>query len=334
MHWIETLRRWLKVNTWRYESQLLDYHLFLPLIARLPLSWAYRLSDWRGAFNARHSRDWTELALGFPYIGERCAATFRYMRPQASDEEIRSLVTQRYQMVARYELDGALATANRVAQFQIDLTPVKAALAQRTPGRGLVMLISHHDSVFVGMLALARCGVPVHLMTSDIVFDPRVHPAYRGFMRTWYASYEKHMNGVFRPTSSEGRKTFYDALAQGALVVVASETPASRSPDKGTWVSWLGKRRKMADSAVRMAIETGSEMMAMQIRHVAPGRFVWSASALVDPQRTMHLPPAQAREKAFAPLFAFLEPGVIAEPGLWWAAHLLGEFENEDESGD
>lgn len=334
MRLIEMLRRWLKANTWRYESQVLDYDLFLPLIARLPLPWAYRLSDWRGAFNARHSRDWTELALGFPYIGERCAAAFRYMRPQASDEEIRRLVTQRYQMVARYELDGALATANRVAQFQIDLTPVKEALAQRTPGRGMVMLISHHDSVFVGMLALARCGVPVYLMTSDIVFDPRVHPSYRRFMRTWYASYEKHMNGVFRPTSSEGRRTFFGALAKGALVVVASETPAARSPDKGTWVYWLGKRRKIADSAVRMAIETGSEMMAMQIRHVAPGQFVWSASAMVDTQAFTHLPPALAREKVFAPLLAFLEQGVIAEPGLWWASHLLGEFENEDESDD
>lgn len=158
---------------------MLDYDLFLPLIARLPLPWAYRLSDWRGAFNARHSRDWTELALGFPYIGERCAAAFRYMRPQASDEEIRRLLTQRYQMVARYELDGALATANRVAQFQIDLTPVKEALAQRTPGRGMVMLISHHDSVFVGMLARGICVVKTEIAHSAVFFRDAEVDAYR-----------------------------------------------------------------------------------------------------------------------------------------------------------
>jgi lauroyl/myristoyl acyltransferase len=332
MRLIETLRRWLKAIHWRYGSQVLDYDLFLPLIARLPLPWAYRLSSWRGAFNARNSRDWAELAVGFPYIGERCAAAFRYLRPQASEEEIRRLVTQRYQMVARYELDGALAAANRLAQFQIDLTPVKAALAQRTPGRGTVMLVCHHESFFVGMLALARCGVPVYLMTSDVVFDPRVHPAFRRFTRTWYASFQKHTNAVFCPASSKGRETFYGALARGAVVVVASDTPTARSSDKGTWVSWLGKRRKLADSAVRMAIETDSEMMAMQIRQVAPGQFVWSASEVVDTRKFTHLPPALAREQVCAPLFAFLEQGVAAEPGLWWASHLLGEFENQDEA--
>ncbi len=331
MDWI---RRWLRPGTWRYASQVLDYNIFLPLIASLPLPWAYRLSDWRGAFNARHARDWAELTLGFPYVGERCAAAFRHLRPDASETEIRQLVTQRYQMVARYELDGALAIAGRVKEWQMDLTPVREALARRTPGRGMVVLISHHDSVFVGMLALARCGVPVHLMTSDIVFDPRVHPAYRRFIRAKYASYEKHMNGVFQPSSSRGRATFYRALQQGGLVVVASETPAARSPDKGTWVSWLGRRRKMADSAVRMAIDTGSEMMAMQIRYVAPGRYVWSGSDLVDTQQFAHLPVAQAREQAYTPLFAFLEQGVKAAPGLWWAAHLFGDFENENEANN
>ena len=83
------LSRWLKPGSRRYAAQGLDYGVILPLIARLPLSWAYRLSDWRGAFNARHARDWAELSVGFPYVGERSAAAFREVFPDACESDIK-----------------------------------------------------------------------------------------------------------------------------------------------------------------------------------------------------------------------------------------------------
>ena len=321
------LHRRLKRDTWRYGFQGIDYGVILPLMARLPLTWAYRLAEWRGAFNARRARDWAELSVGFPYVGERCAAAFREVFPDASEAAINSLVVQRYQTVAREELEGLLAIRGRLDEIQMDLAPIRDTLSRRAAGRGLVVVMSHFDNLFLGLVGIARCGVPTYLMTSDVVQDARVHPTVRQFFADKYRCYVGHMaGGEFLPTSSSARETFYAVLRNGGIVVVISETPASLEKDKGTWVSWMGKRRKMADSAVRMAMDTGSQLVAMRNRQVKPGCIAWQWSDLVNPEDFQQYGALVARAMTYAPIFAFLEAGIKAEPGRWWAAHLLGDF--------
>lgn len=267
------------------------------------------------------------MSVGHPYIADRCAASFRSMYPGITEEEVRALVVQRYQTVSREELDAMRAIQGRAHRLHVDLTPTKATLAKRTPGRGLVVTMGHFDSVFLGLIAMARCGECVSLMTSDIVVDERVHPAIRHYFRSKYKRYEDYMGGGrLLPTSSSTRQYFHDALARGEIVVVATETPASPEKNKGTWVSWFGKRRKMADSAVRMAIDTGSDIMAMSSKQVAPGQYAWAASELVRPYAADVAEAAALREWVYAPLAAFMESAIRAEPGRWWASHLLNEF--------
>lgn len=329
----ESITRWFKRTTWRFAAQGIDYGLVLPLMARLPLRWAYRLSDLRGALNATYARDWAELSVGFPYIGERSAAAFREVRPHASNAEIRQLVVQRYQTVAREELDGLLAMRGRLAEIKMDLAPIRTALAQRATGRGLVVVMSHFDNLFLGLVGMVRCGEPVYLMTSDIMQDQRVHITVRKFFRVKYQRYQEQMGGSeFLHTSASARDRFYDVLQQGGIVVVVSETPAAPGNDnnnksnKGTWVSWLGRRRKMADSAVRMAVDTNSQVIGMRNMHTQPGHIAWQWSRVVDPQDFNAHSPETVREMVYAPIFAFLEAGIRADPGRWWAAHLLGDF--------
>lgn len=325
------IKRWLyrrvKRERWRYEFQGLDYGVILPFMARLPLKWAYWMADRRGAFNAKRGRDWAELSVGFPYVGERCAAAFREVFPHVSQVEINNLVVQRYQTVAREELDGLLAINGRLDEIKMDLAPIHATLAKRTEGRGLVVVMSHFDNLFLGLLGIARCGISTYLMTSDVVQDARVHPRVRQFFADKYRSYVEQMaGGNFLPTGSRARDEFYKILRSGGVVVVISETPASHEPGKGTWVSWMGKRRKMADSAVRMAIDTGSQMVGMRNRNVSPGSISWQWSDLVSPENFGQYGAETAREMSYSPIFSFLEAGIKADPGCWWAAHLLAEF--------
>ena len=331
MELIRGIKRWfyqsIKRHTWRYGWQALDYGVILPLMARLPLTWAYRVADWRGAFNARRARDWAELSVGFAYIGERSAQAFREILPKASPVEIAGLVVQRYQTVAREELEGLLAIRGRLDEIQMELGPIRETLSQRTAGRGLVVVMSHFDNLFLGLTGIARCGLPTYLMTSDIVQDSRVHPKVRQFFADKYRCYVKRMaGGEFLPTSTSARDKFYAVLRQGGVVVVISETPASPDKDKGTWVSWMGKRRKMADSALRMALDTGSQMVGMRNRQVSPGHIAWQWSDLITPEHFQQYGNSTAREMIYAPIFAFLEAGIKADPGRWWAAHLLGDF--------
>lgn len=331
MELIRGIKRWfyqsIKRHTWRYGWQALDYGVILPLMARLPLTWAYRVADWRGAFNARRARDWAELSVGFAYIGERSAQAFREILPKASPVEIAGLVVQRYQTVAREELEGLLAIRGRLDEIQMELGPIRETLSQRTAGRGLVVVMSHFDNLFLGLTGIARCGLPTYLMTSDIVQDSRVHPKVRQFFADKYRCYVKRMaGGEFLPTSTSARDKFYAVLRHGGVVVVISETPASPDKDKGTWVSWMGKRRKMADSALRMALDTGSQMVGMRNRQVSPGHIAWQWSDLITPEHFQQYGNSTAREMIYAPIFAFLEAGIKADPGRWWAAHLLGDF--------
>jgi lauroyl/myristoyl acyltransferase len=329
MSWQKTKARFL------HALQGWDYEIFLPLLARLPLPVAYALSDLRGFLNARFSRDWAELALGFPYVAERSARAYKDIHPLADETTVRAWVVERYQTVAREELDGALVIAGRMDALKVDLTPMRALLAQRESGRGLVVALSHHDSFFVGMLALARCGLTAHLMISDVVFDERVHPKLRAFTRAKYDAYISQMNGgQFLCASAQTRAFFRDALLAGHVVMVVTDTPAEKHPDKGTWVRWLGKRRKMADGALRLAMETGSEMMAMRVRHEAPGRQVWSCSSLVGTSGQLGLSVAAEREAIYAPLAQFLERAIYDDTGRWSAAHLLGDFECDEVATD
>lgn len=326
MKTISRLQRWL---------QVVDYGLLLPLMARLPLAWAYGLSDLRGRWHARDGRDWAEMALGFTYIAERTAQAYREIHPEADEASIQKWVTERYQTVAREELDGALAIAGRVDELNVDLTPIRQALAQREAGRGLVVTMSHHDSFFMAMLALARCGVRAHLMISDVVFDERVHPTLRAFTKAKYDTYVSLMNGGrFLPASAATRNFFHDELLAGHVLLVVTDTPAEKQAHKGTWVSWLGKRRKMADGALRMAIATGSQMMAMRVRHERPGVQTWSSSAVVDPQEFNGLMPDAQREAVYGPLVLFMEEAIRADTGRWSAAHLLGDFECSEAQAD
>lgn len=311
----------------------LEYRVLLPLMARLPLRLAYGLTDLRGWINARLGRDWVELALGQRYVGERSAQAFREIVEGASEEKIRALVTERYRAVAREELDGAITIAGRLDEIKVDTASVQAVLAGRDKGRGLVVLLPHHDSFFVAMLALGRCGITAHLMISNVVFDQRVHPAIRTFTHTKYEAYQRLLNGgKFLAPSSKTREFFCQQLLTGNVLMVVTDTPAPRGSISGTWVSWLGRRRKMSDGAVRIALETGSQLVAMHTRHEVPGRQRWTCSELVDPRHFGEQDAEDVRERVLAPLAKFLEQVVLRDPGRWSASHLLEDFECAQEA--
>jgi lauroyl/myristoyl acyltransferase len=321
---------WRPPQKWLYASQAMDHGWLLAWMARLPLRWAYALARWRGRLNARWSRDWTELSVGFPYISERCTKAYHEMFPTASAKEVVRMVRERYETVSTEDLEGWLAIGGRMGEIQMELEPIRHAMAQRDAGRGLVVVMSHFDNLFYGLAGIARCGYPVYLMTSDVVQDERVHPKLRNFFQLKYEAFNRAMGGgALLHSGSEAKKTFYGVLRQGGIVAVVSETPANPASDKGTWVHWAGRRRMMADGALRMALETGSQLIAMQNWRNVDNAVEWTWSGLVDPRQYPNGDDTLAREAMYAPLFAFLEAGIRAHPGRWWAAHLLGDFKTE-----
>ena len=328
------MRLWCSQN-WRFVSQNLDYGWLLPAMARLPLRWAYCLAQWRGRLNALWARDWVELSLGNSYIGKMCTSAFREMFPSATEYQIATWVRERYQAVSAEELGAWLAIRGRLGEVPMMLEPIQHAMARRAPGRGLVVVMGHFDNLYFGLAGIARCGYPAYMLTTTVMHDERVHARVQQFFRDKYAAYARISAGAaLLPNSSEAKKTFYEVLHQGGVVMVVSDTPSSVGSDKGTWVQWMGRQRKMADGALRMAIDTDSELIAMQNWRNSKGEVEFACSSLVDYRSFCGLGEAQTREAVYAPLFAFLEAGIRAHPGRWWAAHLLGDFQTEPLGAD
>lgn len=310
-----------------YGLQRYEYGWLLPFMGRLPYHWARALSDLRGAWNARQSRDWTELAVGFRYLANRAHKGYQEILDDCTPTQVSALVRQRYQMIAREEYEGQLAiNGSLLHKLQLDIEPLRGLLAKRRPGKGLVVVMPHLDNLFVGLVGLAQCGVPVNLMTSDVVQDSRVHESLRAFFALKYKSYESLMSGGrFMPVSAAGRQYFHTALGRSEIVAVMSDAPAS-SEGPGTWVQWFGKERKMTNGALRMALATGSELVAVACWQTQPGRMAWIYSDIEDPN--LDRPPnGEVGSRVYGRLFAFIEGAIRQAPGHWWAAHLLQDFE-------
>lgn len=313
-----------------YRLQAVDYQNWLPLSARMPLSVGLAMTRWRGWFNRYTHRDWIELSVGFPYIAQRADAGYGLMYPQANAAARACWVLGRYQTIAREEFEAQQAIAGRLMNQYPDLhTPLLADMAaQRTPGRGLVVLMPHLDNLFLSCVALAHHLPKVHLVTSSVVEHPQIHPALRQFYREKYTAYEGLMRGGrFMHTSREAKVFFYDALQRGETVVILTDAPASADAE-GCWVQWFGMHRKVPSGALKMATSTGSEMVVVSSVWAGSNVLTWAVSDIVDPGHTpWESTPSLLAQRAYQFLFGFMEQCIRRKPQAWWAAHLMGDYQ-------
>ena len=310
-----------------------DYGLLLPALARLPAGLAYALADTRGAWHARHGRDWAELSVGLRYIGERTAAAYREFMPEASDQDIARWVLERYQTVSAEELEG-----QRIARGMLDVfgagQPDFSAVLSRLDalgGGGLVVLQAHYNNPLVGCIGLARAtGRRVWVTISAITDHPQVHPAVSLHFRCKYGQAQASLNGgEFQETESPaGLRRLYRALRAGDIVVVMADLPAAPGQD-GVCVPWLGARRLMAAGAVRLARQTGCALSAMVVSRVRAGAWTWQLTEPVLPDPAV----ADGNDVAVCAAYAALGQAILREPGHWWAAHLLHDSRRCEEAG-
>lgn len=300
-----------------------DYGLLLPVMARLPVSWGYAMSDKRGAWHARHGRDWAELSVGQRYVGERTAAAYRELVPQASDQDIAGWVRERYQTVSAEELEGQWIARGKLEVFGAGQPDFSAVLSRLDAlgGKGLVVLQAHYNNPLVGCIGLARAtGRRAWVTISAITDHPQVHPAVSRHFRNKYGQAQASLNGGgFQETESPaGLRRLYRALQAGDMVVVMADLPAAPGQD-GVCVPWLGARRLMAAGAVRLARQTGCALSAMVVNRVRPGAWAWQLTEPLLPDPA--LPDGQ--DVAVCAAYAALGQAILRHPGRWWAAHLL-----------
>lgn len=318
MKWLKAAPTALKGigSVWRWHLQALDYGLLLPLMSRLPTGIAYRLADWRGEWNAQHGRDWAELSQGLAYIASRTADALRLARPEATEAHVQSWVAQRYRTVAREELEARWLARGDLGRFSMDLPNLKD-WATQCKGDGVVVVQPHFHNPLLACVGLAKAtGARVWVTISDITDHEQVHPLVSAHFRLKYASAQQWLNGGgFLPTEDKSSlRRFYKALKAGDIVVVLGDLPGQPGGD-GVDVPWMGARRLLAAGAVRLAQHTGSCLVGMGVARADGGVWRWQLSKPVS----LDVPDAAGE------VFACLEAQICADPGGWWASHLLSE---------
>jgi lauroyl/myristoyl acyltransferase len=145
--------------------------------------------------------------------------------------------------------------------------------------------------------------------------------------RRKYAQAQASLNGggFMETESPAGLRALYRALQAGDLVVVMADVPAAPGQD-GICVPWLGRRRVLAPGAVRLARQTGAAMAAMVVACPANGAWSWT---LTEPLVAKVGVP-DGEDAAICAAYRALGAAIMANPGGWWAAHLLLDARNCD----
>lgn len=298
----------------RWQWQGPDYGLFLPAMAWLISSWAYRLAGWRGLWAYKFSRDWAELSVGEPYLRARTSSAWRDVFPSASHDDIAVWTRERYQTVSEEELEARWIANGDLSRFSFEGENLVQTLSQRGT-QGLVLVQPHFNNPLVGCIGLAAMtGARVWVTMSAVTDHPQVHPLVSAHFRNKYATAQQWLNGGgFVNTENPGAlRKLYRALQAGDVLVVMADIPPQPG-QPGVCVQWMGKKRLLAEGAVRLAQQTGSRLAAMWVERSSQAAWRWKVSALKEA--------CEGVQPAFDALAAAIE----ANPGRWWGAHLLLE---------
>lgn len=317
-HLLDRCRSWWWRCLWR--TQGVDYLWLLPAMSRLHIRLGFLLARIRGVVNTPLRRDWRSMSLGYPHIARQSYQAYKLLDPGASPATLRSRVGGRFMTESRCDFEAYLVDDDRVdmLDFKLGSSHIDRQLFDRGK-TGLLLLTPHFDSFFLGIVFLgkylARTGQAIHVMSSAIFEDPRVHPAIPIHLRNKYRGLERYLNGGKVMHLEDGLRPFYRILEQGGILVVLGDTPPTPrgvSMD----VAFLGARRLLAGGAVKMARRHGSGIGSFVCKNTGVGQYRLDFSKVVSVNEAT----------AVDTVFGFMSQEIELAPEKWWAADLLTQM--------
>ena len=307
---------------WRllWHTQGFDYGWLLPAIASLPLRVGYRLAAIRGRLNAWLSRDWRSMSLGRAHIATLSRQAYGLMPTKSSPRSQQAWVQERFMTESRCDFEAYLVDSGQIPKLghRVNKPATEHGLFA-TDRRGLVLLTSHFDSFYLGLVLigthLAQENRRLDVMSSAVFEDPMVHPAITRHLRNKYRGLEQFMGGGKVMHHENGLRQFYDVLGRGGILVVIGDIPATQG-GASIQVEFLGAKRNLAGGAVRMARKCDSRIGSFTCTHSGGGNYQLDFSQIMDAKD-----PAAVQS-----CYSFLSSKIQASPGKWWAADMLTQM--------
>ncbi len=289
----------------------LDYGLALPLIPRLPVFLAHRLSDLRGEISWRlrgEQRGRIEGNLSATYpdwprvrvrrVGRRYARTL-------SRDEMESYWFDRPLPFFENLIDAeGLATLSRASQA----------------GKGIVLYTGHIGSTGTCITLLGRLGFPINLVFRDTDEIP-------GMPSSWYRYARKRVRllaeACGRPVIHTGKANYFSMrrkLKAGEILIMGIDV-VPEYVSRTVEVDFLGRRAHFPDGAARLHRDTGAASLLWHNRWTESRRHslqIEDISPTLDPEGDL--------QKDTQTLVAHLEKVIRAYPAEWLMWEALHQF--------
>lgn len=297
--------------------QRIDYGKVIPASSKLPLSLGEKTALLRGVFAAALDYDWRYLAVREHGVWNRTYQSMQIIDPEAGTKKWAKNTWKRFQHYAREEWQACLFRSSVMEKIKqkSHIEGLEELFKLRKQDRGMVLVSCHLDSFCMGMVLLGMHGLPVNVINTKEIENPRIHPQVRAFYQSKYSAMENLMQGRM-PYYQTDMPYFYQALRRAELVTLMGDIPGSKSD---IYIQFLGREFRLPLGAWHLAKKTSSLIGGFVCVHEGTGRY-----------RVICLPPMEIDPNdpraSLVPVYEFLESWIKKMPERWVTADLLSGF--------
>lgn len=267
-----------------------------PALGRVPSTLPWRFVHRLGRDGAAERRA-TER-----FLQQRFSQVF----PRATESERQRWARAHLDMLALEMMDAvALHRLGEPGGPSINLSGwehVQPLLKQR---QGFILVLNHYDRLLAAVIALARKGVVLNILTMPVMDNPDLGRAQRDFVMRKIASITAITGGQWR-VSSEPLRPVHEGLREGQAWVILAD---AWSPDFARMRehAFLGGYLSLPTGIERLAQSTGAVLLHACTHSAAPTRLDVMVDTLPD-----------SPQAAINTVVQRLDKDVRERPWAWW----------------
>ena len=282
-----------------------DYGVFLPSLTFLPYKWGRSVASFRGYLYGLIKRDWRSFTFGDNALWERTYKAYEEICPKLSHDALLELVKRRYMYQSVEEFEGALLDKDRFNHIKVKYIALESVEERIAKNPHAVFVTSHFGSSLLSITFLKRLGIPLLVMSSNVVEHEKVHPTLTKFFLKKYRGIDRYMNGGEVLDIEGNGKRFLSFLKKTGSLVIIADLPPNNANETPAWKMFFGCERGFASGAKKLAESCGSEVIPF-VCYFEDGSYVVKFG--------------DERQEPYG----FLEEEIGKRPEMWWAADILG----------
>jgi lauroyl/myristoyl acyltransferase len=235
-----------------------DYALFLPLAAGLPVKQAYSAAEYRGDRICKTLHDSRTHAL------QNVQSCF----PDLSPEEVYQVVRGHYLTRSRDEMEAFWI--NRPLAFLdsvVEIRNLEALQSAALSGRGALFVSGHFGSLALPVSVIGKRGIPLNCVARSI--EPQDNPLHPAQYRYACKRVRWIEQATQKPSVLAGHTSYFKVrkLLRGGQVITVLIDVLPVPARNRACVSFLGKDAFLGDGVARLYEDTGAHLLYWNCIH-------------------------------------------------------------------